>query len=137
MNFVLDNSVIMAWLFEDERDDYSLKVLDALSFAKVYVPAIWPLEYLNTLLVAERKKRISFQRSQEFRSIISLGDFKIDKESVMTLSNDLYSLAKIYKLTVYDASYLELALRRSLPLVSLDKQVIRASKKAGLVQLDF
>jgi hypothetical protein len=57
-DFVIDNSVVMAWLFEDECDAYSEAILDQMMQWRAWVPVIWPLEVANVLLVAERRQRI-------------------------------------------------------------------------------
>lgn len=66
IDFVVDNSIVMAWFFEDETTKYTDAVQEMLINHRAFVPAIWPLEVANVLLVAERKKRISKADSVRF-----------------------------------------------------------------------
>lgn len=69
-NFVIDNSVVMSWCFKDEENQYADDVLDYLSNATAHVPSIWPLEVVNVLLVAERRKRLFESDSVRFISLL-------------------------------------------------------------------
>ena len=70
--FVVDNSVVMSWLFKDEVNKYADAVLDRLTDAKAYVPVIWPLEVVNVLLTAERRNRIRQADSVRFLTLLLL-----------------------------------------------------------------
>lgn len=130
--FVLDSSVAMAWCFEDENEPYAERVLDRLLSATAIVPALWKLETANVLLLAERKKRISW--TQATRLAAFLAELKIieDVESVSRGLSHLLALAREYELTVYDAAYLDLAIRLGLPIATLDQDLKRSAKKAGV-----
>jgi len=68
--FVVDNSVVMSWCFEDEGDGYAESVLESLEVGEAFVPAIWPLEVGNVLLVAERKGRLGQASVVRFLSLL-------------------------------------------------------------------
>ena len=133
--FVVDCSVIMAWLFTDEQDAYAEAVLDRLREGAALVPALCHLETANVLLLAERKKRIS--RSQTSRLIEYLSQLPLltDEEPSASRTESILSLGREYGLTAYDAAYLELAVRTSLPLVTLDAKLRKAAKEAGVPEL--
>lgn len=125
---VVDNSVIIAWCFEDEANEYVDSVLDHLRRFEALVPSIWPLEFANVLLVAERKKRISESIISRIKTLIQGLPIRIDYETRERIMNDIFYLAKEYKLSSYDASYLDLAMKNGLILATQDKALIRAAK---------
>ena len=70
MNFVLDASVALSWCFEDEDDDYAVRVLDALRSSEAVVASLWPLEMSNGLVVAERRGRIDGAGAARFMELV-------------------------------------------------------------------
>jgi len=130
---VIDASVTVAWCFAEEANKISERALDLLyAGAEAVVPALWPFEVANALLVAEQRKRISgsiitalLDRFASFQVSVEPGD------AVRTFGQILL-LARQQNLTVYDAAYLELASRRALPLATLDDQLRRAARHAGV-----
>ena len=131
--FVLDTSIALAWCFEEEKTPYTESILDQLSRdAKAHVPAIWPLEVANALLVAERRKRITVAQAIHF--LERLGGFAItvDETRLPRVFEHLFSKAREWKLTSYDAAYLELALRKDLPLATLDDDLKKAAHDLGV-----
>ena len=127
-DFVMDNSVVMAWCFDDEASSYTDAIQDLLAQNFAFVPSIWPLEVTNVLLVAERKKRISKAASGHFIAMLSQLPIVVDSNEPKRVFHDVLSLARQYKLTSYDASYIELAIRKGLPIASLDKAILKAAK---------
>lgn len=127
--FVVDNSVVMAWCFEDERSDYADAVLESLEAAEAFVPAIWPLEVGNVLLVAERKNRLSEASSVHFLALVGNLPLTVEQESPERMLKDIVSLAREYRLSTYDASYLDLAMRRGFPIATQDASLSAAAKK--------
>jgi predicted nucleic acid-binding protein len=126
-DFVLDNSIVMAWCFEDEATAYTDAVQDQLVESTAFVPAIWPLEVTNVLIVAERKKRIGKAGSGHFIALLSQLPIKVEPTDSERVFHDTLSLARQYQLSSYDASYLELAIRKGLPIATLDKAIVRAA----------
>lgn len=131
-DFVIDNSVIMSWCFKDETNKYTDAVLDRLENAAAYVPAVWPLEVGNVLLVAERKKRLSESDSSRFIALLSDLPIIVDQEPPERMFSDILNLAREHNLSSYDASYLDLAIRKGLPLATKDNDLISAAKRCGV-----
>jgi len=129
-NFVIDNSVVMAWCFEDEVNRYAEVILDQLEVFTAFVPSIWALEVGNVLLVAERKKRISLADSARFIALLRDLPIVIEQEPPDVMFGEVLPLAREHHLSTYDASYLDLAMRRGLPLATLDNGLIAAAKRS-------
>lgn len=131
---VLDSSVTLAWFLPDERRAEIDALLDRVSVEGAVVPGLWPIEVGNAFLAAERQKRMSaMQRGKALRALAML-PIQFDAETVVHAWATALSLAEAHRLTLYDAVYLELAVRRSLPLASLDRD-LRAAGSALNVAL--
>jgi len=130
--FVLDCSVTMAWCFDDEASPYTDSLQDMLGDIRAVVPTIWPLEVANATLVGERRKRLDEARSSRFFAL--LGDLPIivDDGTSGKAFGDIVHLARAHNLSSYDAAYLELAIRRGLPLASLDGKLMAAARAVGV-----
>jgi predicted nucleic acid-binding protein len=127
--FVLDCSVAVAWFFEDETDAYAEGIEDSLASATALVPSLWPLEVGNALLMGERRKRATEAKVTQFITLLQSLPITVDDETTARAWSETLSLARSQKLSTYDAAYLELAMRRSVPLATLDAK-LRASAKA-------
>ena len=135
MPFVLDNSVAMRWLFEDgsPRDlDYALKVLAAIKAGEVVVPGIWCMEVANVINRAEQRFGLTETLSAEFIHRLQNLGLRFDQESGWPALRATLPIARKYKLTAYDAAYLELALRTGFPLATLDLGLQKAAKRDGV-----
>jgi predicted nucleic acid-binding protein len=128
-NFVLDCSITMAWCFEDERSDYADNILDSLTNSIAIVPSLWPLEVANVLTIAKRNKRLTEIQATNFIEALSRLAINVDPSTSSRAMHSIYVLADQSNLTIYDASYLELAIREKIPLLTLDKSLINAAKK--------
>lgn len=135
-SFVIDNSVVMAWCFEDESSAYADGVLDRLADATVLVPCIWPLEVANVLLVAERQKRISRADSGRFVALLRSLPFRVQSDTADRAQGEVMAVARDTGLSSYDASYLELAMREGLPIATLDTAVRKAARKCRVPPLE-
>jgi predicted nucleic acid-binding protein len=127
--FVVDNSVVMSWCFEDEGNSYAEAVLESLERGEAFVPAIWPLEVGNVLLVAERKKRLSQASVVRFLELLSGLPISVEQEPPERMLKEIVSLAREHRLSTYDASYLDLAMRLDLPLSTRDISLVKAANK--------
>ncbi len=127
-HFVIDCSVTMAWCFEDESNDYTDRILENIKGATVIVPTIWPLEVANVLLQAQKHKRITEIQATSFIDAILTLPIVIDPSTTSRAMHSIFVLASQTNLTIYDAAYLELAVREKIPLLTLDKGLIRAAK---------
>lgn len=130
--FVIDNSVVMAWCFEDEANAYADSVLESLESAEAVVPAIWPLEIGNVLLVAERRRRLGKADVARFLELISDLPITVEQETPARMLTDILSLARQFDLSTYDASYLDLAMRSGLAIATQDRSLRRAARKCGV-----
>ena len=132
---VVDASVAAAWFLPHEATPFTEAALHATASGDVWVPALWLLEIGNLFLSAQRRKRIDAPKRRELVAAASALRLRIDREPVAMA--DLDALAARHGLTTYDAAYLELALRRSLPLATLDKALLAALAAAGVAASDF
>jgi predicted nucleic acid-binding protein len=126
--FVVDNSVVMSWCFKDETNNYADTVLDRLTELVAVVPSIWPFEVVNVLLVAERQKRLSESDSIRFLTLLSQLPILVEYERP-EMMKELLALARSYNLSSYDASYLDLAMRKGVPIATLDNKLIEAAER--------
>lgn len=130
--FVLDCSATLPWVFDSETTKETSALLDQLARgSRAWVPALWHLELANVLLVAKRKGRIDQAGIEQFLGALARLDIIVDSDTMPNAWARTLALAESYSLTVYDAAYLELALRRGLPIATLDDALIAAMKKAG------
>jgi len=138
VSFVLDNSVTMRWFFGDGKPQelaYAGRVLDALKHASAHVPVTWGLEVANVIAKAETRALVTEARSRAFLEMLEGVDIVGDSATSSDALSDTLQLVRRYKLSSYDASYLELALRLGMPLATLDDDLQKASKKAGVRRL--
>lgn len=131
-SFVIDNSVVMSWCFKDETNQYADAVLDHLLESTALVPSIWPLEVVNVLLVAERKKRLREADSVRFITLLSQLPIIVEYERTERIMKELLALARANNLSSYDAYYLDLSMRKGFPIATLDTQLIEAAKKTDV-----
>ncbi|HWG47005.1 MAG TPA: type II toxin-antitoxin system VapC family toxin [Gemmataceae bacterium] len=130
--FVLDGSVVLAWYFKDEANAYANAVAGCLPAARAFVSAIWPLEVANAVLMGERRKRSTEAQAVKWLGYLSSLPITVDEETTSHAWGDVLNLARAHQLSAYDAAYLELALRRSLPLATLDNKLEAAAKAIGV-----
>ncbi len=135
MSLVLDSSVTLAWLYEDERIETIEDIFAALAETTAWVPAIWRLEVANALQQGIRRGRIDRDFRDAALKDLTDYDIAVDPDTVMHAWTATLALADRFNLTPYDACYLELARRRALPLATLDTDLRKAGKKLGLTVL--
>lgn len=133
--FVLDCSIAVAWCFEDEADPAVDGLLDDLKIQGAVVPALWPLEVGNVLLQAERRGRITMATVDARLAAFAKLPITMDTTSWHRLQAAMLAVARLHRLTAYDAAYLELAIRARLPLATRDGALVRACDSAGVVVL--
>jgi predicted nucleic acid-binding protein len=128
VRLVLDGSLTLAWYFVDEQTAGSRAVLDQVVEGGAVVPPVWRFEVANALQMAFRRKRIDAGFRDSALAHLDTLAIWTDIESESHAWSATMKLADRHALTVYDASYLELAQRRRIPLATLDSALIRASK---------
>lgn len=129
MPIVLDASIVAAWVLPDESSLVAAKVMMEIPSSGGVVPAIWPFELRNTFLVAERRGRIDPQSTASFIASIARLPLAMDPDAEL---DTVLEIARRHRLTVYDAAYLELALRMGAPLATLDGALLSAAKATGV-----
>ena len=129
---VLDSSVALAWVLPGEGTDATDTVLDEIAADGAAAPGLWPLEIANVLLQAEKARRITQEERRRALSMLAALPVHIDPDTAAQAWSRTLVLAEAQGLTLYDASYLELALRLALPLASLDRRLRQAAATSGV-----
>lgn len=131
-SFVLDCSITMAWLFHDEATPRTSALLNRLAAETALVPAWWFIEVTNVLAMAERRGRITPAQSDAFIADLGKLAFERDDEAPSRAFTHLLPLCRTHRLTSYDAAYVDLAIRRRLPLATLDDDLRKTARKLGI-----
>ena len=132
MSFVVDASITACWALDDEHHPAADTALVRASSEEIQVPSLWWFEIRNLLVVAERRNRTTIAKTGQFFRQLGKIKLTIDHAPVET---DLFRLARTHRLTVYDAAYLELALRAHVPLATLDRALATAARTEGVTLL--
>ncbi len=132
MPFVLDCSMTMAWVFADEACESADAIRDSLTDDHAIVPALWAAEVGNVLLTATRRQRISRHDWQHVAAGLKALPIEIEPESKSRVFDAVLPLAHEARLSVYDATYLEIALRQGLALATLDQRLLNAAREHGV-----
>ena len=130
MSHVVDCSITLPWFLEDERTRFTDQILTAIHEIEYWVPSIWRLEMVNGLLMAERRKRID--RAWRIESVDQAARLKVRVDPLQPNMAAVANLADRHGLTAYDATYLELAMRQKLGLITQDRDLVRAADAEGL-----
>lgn len=128
---VVDASMAAAWCLPGE-DSSAMAWLDFVAKEGALVPALWPFEISNVLLVAERRRRIQETDVVEARNLIAQLPLAIEPPPTQRATSEIMQLARRYALSFYDASYLESAIRNHLPLGTFDEPLRKAAKACGV-----
>ena len=129
---VLDASVALAWAFPDEGSDYADAVLVGLEGETILVPSLWATEVTNGLAVGERRKRLREAEVRRFLALLEGLPILQDVQSPGDTVKGILPLAREYGLSAYDAAYLELAVRNSVLVATLDIGLRKAAREAGV-----
>lgn len=132
---VIDCSAALAWCFEDEASDEADSLLSRVGSEGAVVPVLWHLEVANVLLQATKRGRITADDADTRLRLMAALPITTDQETSIRAWRDTLALARAEGLTAYDAAYLELALRRQLPLATWDKELAEAARRRGLTVL--
>ena len=130
--FVIDASIALTWCFEDEVTDATEAIGTRVDAEGAVVPDLWRLEVANALLLAERRGRLKWSSMQQRLELLAALPIAIDVETGIRAWTDTLLLARAERLTLYDAAYLELAIRRDVELATLDRDLRRAARKMGV-----
>ena len=132
---VIDASVALSWVYSDEHSAVSDALLARVSHEGAVVPSLWRLEVANSLQTGIKRKRIDGAYRDSLIQIFLRLPIEIDLETNDHAWTAVLHLADMHQLTVYDAAYLELAVRRRLPLATRDEDLAAAASSAGVVLL--
>jgi predicted nucleic acid-binding protein len=133
MNLVIDGSTALGFLLADEEPESATRALDAIeNGVPTIVPAHWCVEVANGLIMAERRKRVSQAEASEALNLVAALPVVTDEQTAQRAFSDTAALARQYGLTIYDAAYLELAMRRGASLATTDGALAKAAKAAGV-----
>ena len=133
MLFVLDNSVSMRWLFKDGTEAdllYAEQVLEALKEGSSVVPGVWWLEVSNVIARTEAQQLLPETQSRKFLATLRKMPITVDSSPVEPLWEQTLHLARKFKISAYDAAYLELAIRQNIVLATLDTDLARAARQS-------
>jgi predicted nucleic acid-binding protein len=131
--FVLDASTVLTWCFPDEEAQKAQEVSEQIAGGDtVIVPAFWPHEVLNALLVGERRKRLTPELTRAFIADLNRLPIDVDGATRDIVFNTTQALCRKHALTAYDAAYLEIAIRGGYPLATADEDLKRAAVAEGV-----
>jgi len=125
--FVVDASMTLSWCFASEASERGDIVLSALRKSYAVVPSLWPFEIASSLVVAERRQRITPAESEQFVQQLRRLQIHIERRESLWLWQAILPLARQHRLSAYDAAYLDLAKREALPLATLDANLKQAA----------
>jgi len=134
-DFVLDNSVAMRWLLASNKaadQAYAENVLKSFAKKEAIVPDLWHLEASNVLLGAENHSGLSVGEIEGFIAQLESLPIHVDSLTSHQAFSRTLALGRAYKLSSYDAAYLELAIRKGVPLATLDRFLVKAADKVGV-----
>jgi predicted nucleic acid-binding protein len=132
MSLVLDSSVALAWVYADETTDAVLRLFDNVRVNGAWVPGLWRWEIANVLQLNVRRGRHAGDFRDAALASLALLPVKVDAEADRQAWSAALHLAERHGLTVYDASYLEIASRRKIALATLDQQLRAAAMSDGV-----
>jgi predicted nucleic acid-binding protein len=132
MPFVADNSVVIAWFSRSQANAYTDRWYARLAKDEAVVPSVWPYEFANALAVLERRNILPAEQTGEILRHAEKLLTRIDSPPASAAV--LLRLAREYRLSAYDAAYLELAQRLSIPLASRDAPLVSAARALGIPQ---
>lgn len=135
MSLVLDSSVALSWCFADEHTPATDGLLARVAETGAMAPMLWPLEVLNALAMAERRKRLDTMQRHRIEGFLRDLPIDLDHETAAQAWTATKFLAEEHRLTLYDAAYLELSQRMDLPLATLDRDLRKAAAAVGVTLL--
>ena len=133
MSLILDSSATLAWVFPGEKTTAIQDVFNLIAEDGAVVPELWRIEVANVLNVSIRRRRIVLKNRTDILTELGILPISIDGETKTHTWNETLALADAYNLTIYDATYLELALRLGLPLATLDERLRDAAEREGVL----
>lgn len=128
MAFVVDASIALAWHFTDEASELAEALAKRAVKEQIVVPGHWWLEVANAVVIGERKRRAVPSQADELVARLAIMTIEVDDGAGSLVFSSVLPLARKHNLTIYDAIYLELAMRRGLLLATLDRDLATAAR---------
>jgi predicted nucleic acid-binding protein len=135
VSFVVDSSIAAPWLLADERTPETDALARRLAVEGGVAPALWRFEVGSLLALGVKRARLTAQAARAQLRRATRFPVEIEQAPGPAVADAIWGLGRTHELTYYDAAYLELAIRRSLPLATLDKALIAACARAGVSRL--
>lgn len=132
MSAVVDASIAVAWCFDDEASPATEELLEYVRDNGAIVPGHWHMELANVLLQGEKRGRITASDIAVCLEVMAELAITTDRDTVPRAWHEIMTLARAERLTIYDAAYLELAMRRGLPLMTRDDELRAAAVRVGI-----
>ena len=132
MSVVLDGSATLGWFYPDETTAALSELFDRVVARGAFVPELWKIEVASSLTVGIRRRRITTEDRDEALTDLDSLSINVDRHTGDHVWHETLALADNHRLTVYDATYLELSLRLSLPLATLDDDLRNAALREGV-----
>lgn len=133
MEYVVDCSLALSWVLPDESSEVAEKFRDQLSKNdSLWVPSLWWYEISNGLLAALKRQRITEAECVRLLELLNALPLRTDDELTKESAWRFLAIGREYRLSAYDAAYLELAQRRGISLAALDERLIAAAEKSGV-----
>jgi predicted nucleic acid-binding protein len=129
---VIDSSVALNWVMPDERDPKAAGLLELVAVNGAVAPPLFRIEVGQGLLMGVRRKRVSATFPREAIELLDALPIRFDSDGAELIWTSCLHLAATYGLSLYDATYLELAVRLGWPLATFDKELARAAEQAGI-----
>jgi predicted nucleic acid-binding protein len=133
MPLILDASVTLASVLVDEQSAITDTVFRRAEDEGAAAPAIWWYEWRNALLLCERRGRLSSAQSAQITLRLRALAVELIEPS---LTDAELPLARDHRLTVYDAAYIDAAIRTGRPLATLDRKLARVANHFGLLAIE-
>ena len=128
--FVVDNSVVVAWLYAGQANAYTEHVLESSGTSTLHTSFIWPAEFANAATVMVKRGILTDSLGTAMIQMTDTLGLLVDRTPVDLRA--LYQVSRRFGLSAYDASYLELAMRLKIPLATRDTALMKASQTLGL-----
>jgi len=132
VKIIADTSVVLAWLFEEERTTKAIEVLRRIESDGILVPQLWWSELENGILTGERRGRKSIADSTAFLKLVRALQIQTDDTPRHRISDDILEIGRKHQLTAYDATYAELAVREGAILATFDAALRRCGPALGI-----
>lgn len=128
---VIDASVAVAWFVPSQANTYADRIARRARREALVVPSLWEAEFANVMAVLQRRRVLARHDVASIFAKVQRLDLAVDRETAA--AQELFAIAERHGISAYDAAYLELAVRRGIPVATRDAQLMRAAREAGIL----